>query len=124
MRAAAISGGLTQRALKFRGMATVGGGCAAADGPLPIGDVIGAPLVIAAAIWWATDVVTDWWDNAKTCDECDTQGICRRLLTLCLENLWQPPKNRPLYGPRKDCGACYRECVACLAPQLGETGIG
>ena len=70
-------------------LATVGGGCAAADGPLPIGDVIAAPLVAAAAVWWATEVITDWWDNAKNCteckpDPCDAQYAadserCRRL---------------------------------------------
>ena len=40
----------------------------------------------------------------------DDERICRRLLDLCLENPWQPDWNRDDFGPKKDCGACYREC--------------
>jgi len=35
---------------------------------------------------------------------------CARLLELCLMNPWQPPRRRKDWGPKKDCGACYREC--------------
>lgn len=34
----------------------VGGGCAAADGPLPIGDIIGAVIAIGGTAWTAWDV--------------------------------------------------------------------
>ncbi len=36
--------------------------------------------------------------------------VCREGLDRCLENPWQPPWNQGDFGPRKDCGACYREC--------------
>jgi RHS repeat-associated protein len=35
---------------------------------------------------------------------------CSRNLVRCLDNPWQPPWNQGDFGPRKDCGACYREC--------------
>ncbi|HEV8431561.1 MAG TPA: RHS repeat-associated core domain-containing protein [Pyrinomonadaceae bacterium] len=35
---------------------------------------------------------------------------CARLLELCLMNPWQPARRRKQWGPKKDCGACYREC--------------
>jgi hypothetical protein len=31
---------------------------------------------------------------------------------LCLENPWQPEWNKPLFGPKKPCGDCFRNCVA------------
>jgi RHS repeat-associated protein len=40
----------------------------------------------------------------------DDERICRRLLDLCLDNPWQPDWNKDDFGPKKDCGACYREC--------------
>lgn len=92
-------------------LGTIGGGCIAADGPLPFGDVIGIPLLVGAAAWAATNQIRDWWDNRDDCDECETRRICDRLLVLCLENPWQPAWNRPIFGPRKDCGACFRSCV-------------
>jgi RHS repeat-associated protein len=36
---------------------------------------------------------------------------CMAKLIECLENPWQPEWNVPDFGRRKDCGACYRECV-------------
>jgi hypothetical protein len=36
---------------------------------------------------------------------------CMAKLVECLENPWQPAWNVPDFGRRKDCGACYRECV-------------
>jgi RHS repeat-associated protein len=38
------------------------------------------------------------------------EDTCARLRDLCLLNPWQPAWNRKKFGPRKDCGACYREC--------------
>jgi RHS repeat-associated protein len=40
------------------------------------------------------------------------KDICDELLVECLENPWQPDWNRENFGPRKDCGACFRECKA------------
>jgi len=69
-------------------LATAGGVCIAADGPVPIGDVVGVPLVAAAAVWGAAIVIADWWGNGDECtdcnpDPCDAQyaadsEICRR----------------------------------------------
>lgn len=36
----------------------------------------------------------------------DGEGTCSLLLGKCLENPWQ----HGMFGPRADCGACYREC--------------
>lgn len=35
---------------------------------------------------------------------------CLQALIKCLENPKQPEWNQRPFGPRKDCGACYREC--------------
>jgi RHS repeat-associated protein len=91
-------------------LAMAGGACAAADGPIPVGDIIGVPLVIGAGLWGLGIVIADAWDNFNHCEECKTRDICTRLLELCLTNPSQPEWNRPLYGPRKDCGACFRRC--------------
>ena len=40
----------------------------------------------------------------------NSEGVCSLLLAKCLEDPWQPDWKRGLFGPRKDCGACYREC--------------
>ncbi len=90
--------------------AAAGGTCIAIDGPAPFGDVIGVPILIAAGVWAGALIIADWWDNQQDCEECKTRDICRRLLGLCLENPWQPEWNRPLFGPKKDCGACFRSC--------------
>lgn len=94
-------------------LATAGGACIAADGPIPAGDVVGVPLLIVAGGWAATEVIKDWWDNREPCEECEarTRDICKRLLVLCLKDPFQPEWNKPNYGPRKDCGACFRSCV-------------
>jgi RHS repeat-associated protein len=92
-------------------LAMAGGACVAGDGPLPIGDVVGVPLLVAAGIWGAGIVIADWWDNADDCEECKTRDICHRLLVLCLENPWQPAWNKPLFGPKKPCGDCFGACV-------------
>jgi RHS repeat-associated protein len=44
---------------------------------------------------------------------CASEGrdTCLRLLHLCQDNPYRPPHRRGPYGPRMDCGACYRECV-------------
>jgi hypothetical protein len=43
-------------------------------------------------------------------DEDDPER-CQELLVECLENPQQPGWNRKLFGDRKDCGACFRQCV-------------
>ncbi|NJL28928.1 MAG: hypothetical protein HC897_14085 [Thermoanaerobaculia bacterium] len=94
-----------------RDLAAVGGSCIAVDGPLPFGDVIGGTLIVGAGIWAVGIAVSKWWDGAEKCDDCDNvYDICRRLLDLCLVNKKQPEWNRHIYGPIKDCGACFRRC--------------
>jgi hypothetical protein len=94
-------------------LATAGGACVAVDGPAPIGDVVGVPLLLVAGVWVAGVAIVDWWDNrdkGEPCEECEIFDTCRRLLDLCLANPKQPERNRPIFGPKKDCGACFREC--------------
>jgi len=43
-------------------------------------------------------------------DDDDDHGPCAIQLERCLESSGQPQWNRRLYGPKKDCGACFREC--------------
>lgn len=68
------------------------------DGPLPIGDIIYGALILGAAI-------------TATAAADAIRRSCSKKLTACLENPWQPDWNRGDFGPRKDCSACYRECV-------------
>jgi RHS repeat-associated protein len=35
---------------------------------------------------------------------------CIRLLYMCLNNPWQPPHKRKIYGPKKNCQGCFVEC--------------
>lgn len=39
-----------------------------------------------------------------------SRDVCDAQLIRCLENVWQPDWNQGTFGPRKDCGACHREC--------------
>lgn len=93
-------------------LATAGGACVAIDGPVPVGDIVGVPLLIAAGVWAGGQIIADFWDNREPCDDCDKKdrGFCEVARDACLENRRQPDWNRPLFGPVKDCGACYREC--------------
>lgn len=68
------------------------------DGPLPIGDIIYGALIITAAVTAAAAA-----DHVRR--------TCSARLDGCLESPWQPDWNREDFGPRKDCSACYRECV-------------
>ncbi len=88
-------------------LARAGGACVAVDGPLTVGDVIGVPLLIGAAVWAAADVITDWWSNVDECrncspDPCDAQytadsEICRKQSTRHLRALcWAKAAER--YG--------------------------
>jgi len=72
------------------------------DGPLPIGDIIYGALIVGAA---ATAALTA---------DAAIKAKCGANLETCLENPWQPDWNKGTFGPRKDCGACYRECVHAL----------
>ncbi len=69
------------------------------DGPLPIGDIAYGVLIATAAITASVAA-------AKT-----VETICSANLETCLNNPWQPDWNKDDFGPRKDCGACYRECL-------------
>jgi hypothetical protein len=88
-------------------LAMAGGACIAADGPAPIGDIVGVPLLIVAGGWAATEVIKDWWDNDDDCQECkpdpcDAQyttdsATCRSLSTERLRALcWAKAAER--YG--------------------------
>jgi hypothetical protein len=44
----------------------------AGDGPLPIGDLVGVPLLIGATVWAAGIVAPDWWNNADSCSDCES----------------------------------------------------
>jgi len=62
-------------------------------------------LIIAAVILTIIDKIIDTIEEAER-----ESGACDLQLVRCLENPWQPGWNRGDFGPRKDCGACYREC--------------
>jgi RHS repeat-associated protein len=49
--------------------------------------------------------------NCKPGDDDDDRGLCEIQLERCLDHPWQPQWNRSGYGPKKDCGSCYAECV-------------
>jgi hypothetical protein len=77
------------------------------DGPLPVGDIVYGIMIVGAALAAASVATASVADAA-------VEQICARHLTNCLENPWQPDWNRNQFGPRKDCGACYRECKLAL----------
>ena len=64
----------------------------------------GALASVPLAGWVAAWLVVAFSALAKstTCDE---------YLIGCLDNPWQPDWNKAQYGPRKDCGACFRDCL-------------
>lgn len=68
------------------------------DGPLPFGDIAYGILIAGAAV------------AAAVTASSAIEQVCSEHLTECLENPWQPDWNKGRFGPRKDCGACYREC--------------
>jgi hypothetical protein len=72
------------------------------DGPLPFGDILYGILIASAAV------------TAAVAANSAVEKICSRHLNNCLDNPWQPERNRGQFGPRKDCGACYRECKIAL----------
>ncbi len=65
-------------------LATAGGVCVALDGPLPVGDIIGAGLLLSAGIWAAGNVVADFWKNRPPCDDCngDPPDVCDEILAV------------------------------------------
>jgi len=97
-----------------------------------VGGVGGAPISVVTAIVGAgaggvIGYIYCAKDDAKpqpraipTCDDPpkvipmpppqDGEQTCARLRDLCLERPWQPSWNRRMFGPRKDCGSCYRQC--------------
>jgi hypothetical protein len=72
------------------------------DGPLPIGDIVYGALIVGAAV------------TAAMAGDAAIKAKCSANLEQCLESPWQPDWNKEDFGPRKDCGACYRECVHAL----------
>jgi len=72
---------------------------AAAEAPMIVGTgVVGICILLALTL------------DDDLADEDDPER-CQELLVECLENPQQPGWNRKLFGDRKDCGACFRQCV-------------
>ena len=86
-------------------LATAGGACVAIDGPLPLGDVIGVPLLAGAMVWAASETVKDWWKNRDKCDDCDQQDIERRCDALYVKDIAECQRR---HGPSSHLrAACY-----------------
>lgn len=81
----------------FTRYAVAAGIASQVDSPAPgPGDVIALGILVAGLAAATYTVLSR--------DSCDIQ------LVNCLENVWQPDWNKEDFGPRKDCGACHREC--------------
>jgi RHS repeat-associated protein len=74
-------------------------------GPLLIPAAVTAGVCIG--IYWL--LTHDWSDEDDKED--DETRHCKEELVQCLDSPWQPDRNKNLFGPKKDCGACFRECV-------------
>lgn len=74
---------LGKAAARMAGSATIGAGSAMADGPLPIGDVIGGAVVLGSTcwtaydIWQATEVLPKELSNAlsEAADDCEAKTV-------------------------------------------------
>ncbi len=67
--------------------------------------IIMAAIIIAFVLFAIIEKIIDALEEAAR-----NTTICDALLVQCLNNPWQPDWNKGDFGPRKDCGACYREC--------------
>ena len=73
-----------------------------------------APIILAAAgvtigvyvVVVATDAAIEAANKRQKIEK-----ICMLLLEECLGHPDQPPERQSTWGRKKDCGACYRECV-------------
>jgi len=85
---------------------------------LPALPVITADMIAIAGL--ATAAAWAGWEGlcaiAKAIDEADPYAddyaeSCLGKMWLCMENPMQSAKNQSTFGDKKDCGACYRECM-------------
>lgn len=68
------------------------------------------PFVIMAAGVTLTVYVSAVAVAAAVEEAEEIEKQCMSALVGCLENPWQPKERRRDWGPKKDCGACYRKC--------------
>jgi len=99
-------------------LATAGGACIAIDGPAPIGDMVGVPMLAAAGIWWAAAEAFDRWNDRDEKDDDDGDsdddyGQCEQQLALddaACTRAW-----RGQHGLRHSCKSQamtrYAECL-------------
>lgn len=102
-------------------LATAGGVCVAIDGPFPVGDIIGAGLLLSAGIWAGGIVVADFWRNRPPCDDCDDDpdDRCEQLLKSDQANCAAQWLRRSARGYRACMSAAmtrYSECLRGIFP--------
>lgn len=77
---------------------------------------IAAAGVLGIAMIWAASQSRPCFNCGISIPRAETDSpprppsACEAGMEHCLDNPWQPSWNRELFGPRKDCGACNREC--------------
>jgi RHS repeat-associated protein len=85
----------------------------------PTGEVaVAAPILIIGAVVVGTVAIEIALSNLiknvplPKCDDNDDNkdDVCGEAFDRCMDNPWQPAWNTNQFGPKKDCGACYREC--------------
>ena len=86
------------------------------DGPLPFGDAVGVPLLIAAGAWALGEAVVDFWDNDSACESCPLIDIppFPRVLPL------PPPIVR--FDGDVDCAQAKAECLQRCSDEVLPTG--
>jgi YD repeat-containing protein len=97
-------------------LATAGGACIAVDGPIPVGDIIGIPLLIGAAGWAMGEIVVDWWANAKDCEECERDKRDQYCYPLYLGDIAECKRRHP--GSARSRQACYGSAASRYADCL------
>jgi hypothetical protein len=83
-------------------IAQAGGACILADGPLPIGDVLGVPLVLIGGALMAAD----WWEDRATCDDCDRADLEARCAAHYDADIQECQRRHPIHDVRSRM-ACY-----------------
>ncbi len=74
--------------------------------PAPVASATAEPTATAAPTVTAAPTAT----TVPLAPKMDTESQCKPYFDRCLENTAQPKWNRKDFGPKKDCGACFREC--------------
>ena len=78
--------------------------------PLTKGALIAAAILAGAVIIWKA--CEDGACVAESNERKGDRSTCKKLLDLCLANPWQPVGRRGMWGMKKECGPCFRECNA------------